>query len=145
MPNFALLTGSDCVSASNCYKKEQQLIPYFKVEQMLILMQWSPWMKYDILWNHLYEDHIWWAALLLDQVWAFRGRRGGRNNNKCGLMELVNIVIPKVLIFVKVNMYRPYWVSFWWNSVGPIMHNEGRHLEKFDEGTIVLVGTDDTT
>jgi hypothetical protein len=25
--------GSDCVSVPNCYEKEQQLIPYFKVEE----------------------------------------------------------------------------------------------------------------
>ena len=77
---------------------------------MLILMQVSTWMNYDILWIHLYEDHIWWAALLLDQVWASCGPRGGRNNNKRGLMEFVNIIRPKVLNFVNVNLYRPYWV-----------------------------------
>ena len=73
-------------------------------------MQLSPWMKYYIIWNHLYEDHIWWAALLLDKVWASCGPRGGRNNNNCGLMECVNIVRTKVLIFVNVILYRTYWV-----------------------------------
>ena len=67
-------------------------------------------MKYYILWNNLYEDQIWWAAILLDQVWASCGQRGGRKNNNCGLMEYVNIVIPKVVIFVNINLYRPYWV-----------------------------------
>ena len=48
---------------------------------------------------------------MLDQVWASCGPRGGNNNNKhnnCGLMEFVHIVITKVLIFVHVNVYRPY-------------------------------------
>ena len=28
---------------------------------MPILMQLSPWMRCDILWNHLYEDRTWWT------------------------------------------------------------------------------------
>jgi len=47
------------------------------------------------------------SSITLDQVWASCGPRGGRNNNNCGLMEFVNIVIPKVLIFVNVSLYRP--------------------------------------
>ena len=98
-------------------------------------MQLSPWMNYYIFWNRLYEDHIWWTALLLDQVWASCGPRGGRNNNKCGLMKFVNIVRPKVLIFDNVNLYRPYWVSvlmkFGWlynaQRRSPFGENRRRH------------------
>jgi len=43
-------------------------------------------------------------------------------------MEFVNIVIPNVLIFVNINFYRPIEFVIWWNSVGPIMHNEIRPL-----------------
>jgi len=49
-----------------------------------MLMQLSPYVKYDILGNHLFDDHIWSAALLLDQVWVSCRPRGGRNNNNCG-------------------------------------------------------------
>jgi hypothetical protein len=78
---------------------------------MSILTQLSPWMKYDILWNHLYEDHIWRAALILDQVWASCGPTTWRqNNNNRGLIKFVNIIITKVLIFVNVSLSRPYWV-----------------------------------
>jgi hypothetical protein len=32
MPNLALLGGSGCLRAPNCYQKEQQIFPYFDVD-----------------------------------------------------------------------------------------------------------------
>jgi hypothetical protein len=42
-------------------------------------------------------------------VWGnvFDAKRGGRNNN-CGLKGLANFEIGKSLIFVNINLYRPY-------------------------------------
>ena len=43
-------------------------------------------------------------------VWGkvFDAKRGGRNNNNCGLKGLATFEIGKYLIFVNISLYRPY-------------------------------------
>ena len=106
-PKLCIVTGSDCVSAPNCYKKEQQLIPYFKVKEKVDidavknLDEVGHSLKPFVRGSHLV------SCITFRSRVASCGPRGGRNNNNCGLMEFVNIVIPKVLIFVNVSLYRP--------------------------------------
>jgi hypothetical protein len=67
---------SDCLIAPNCYQKEQKIIPYFKVDENFDINAVKPSDEVRHSLPPFVQGCIWWAVLLLDQVWASYGPRG---------------------------------------------------------------------